>query len=155
MRIMSAVCRSDLSRRRSMPASAISGRVSNNGGAVSATAASSSGSGDSKSVRELAVAEGGSAKLYSDAGIFPKSVTVHVKAIGHSGAHVEIREADSNAVGVQAIVTEMDLPLNEWRTIGGITTENSGRSGEMFGHARRSSMSSEDVQMSVSLATAE
>ncbi|MGZ3729106.1 MAG: hypothetical protein ACXVCG_07760, partial [Bdellovibrionota bacterium] len=136
----------------SREATSFGGHISNHGAAVTASAADSAESGASNGVRELAVAEGSSAKLYSDAGIFPKSVTVHVRAIGHSGAHVEIREADSNAVGVQAIVTEMDLPLNEWRTIGGITNENSGRRGELFGHAKRSSMSSEDVQMSVSLA---
>ena len=77
---------------------------------------------------------------------------MHLRAIGKNGAHVEIHEADKNAVGGQAIVSSLDVPLGEWRSIGGITTQDTGRNSEILGRAKRSSMSSQDVQIRVELA---
>jgi hypothetical protein len=128
------------------------GRVEANG--VSVSEESSEAAGDAGGDSEVTVLDGGSGTLYSG-GVFPKTVTVKVRAIGKSGAHVEIREADSNVVGEQAIVTEVNVPLGEWRSVGGITQRDSGRNTEILGRAKRSSMSSRDVQVRVDPASSD
>jgi hypothetical protein len=136
--------------RGSRDSAGVSGSVSPSAANVRANLKASDGEGSSGTVQEITVSDGGTAKLYSGNGIYPRTVAVHLRAIGHSGAHVEIRESDPNALGEQAMITELDVPLSEWRTIGGISGSNVVRSGEILSRTKRSSMSSEDVQMRVS-----
>lgn len=137
--------------RAAKEALGVGGTVSSRGAAVNVTTTSFEGEAANNSIREITVSDGGTAKLYGDAGIYPRTVAVHLRAIGHSGAHVEIRENDANAVGEQAIVTELDVPLGEWRSVGAITGDDVVRTGEIVARTKRSSMSSQDVQMRVNL----
>jgi hypothetical protein len=132
----------------------VGGNVTPRGANLKATAAALEGEGTSKGVQQVIVSDGGTAKLYADSGIYPRTVAVHLRSIGHSGAHVEVRETDANAVGEQAIVTELDLPLGEWHSIGAISGSNVVRSGELVARTKRSSMSAEDVQMRVTVYSA-
>jgi hypothetical protein len=124
-----------------------SGGVSGSGAAVHVAGAAAESSAGSE--QRLTVLDGGTARLYADSGLFPKTVTVHLRAIGQGGANVEIREAGVDAIGDQALVTELDVPLGEWRTLGGVTTVERRRAGEIFGRAHRSAMSSQNVQVRV------
>jgi hypothetical protein len=117
-------------------------------GSVSVSAESNERDADSGAGERVTVMDGGSARIYGGS-VFPKTVSVNLRSIGKSGAHVEIHEVDANAVGEQALVTEIDMPLGEWRTIGGVTRRDSGSGREILGSSKRSSMSNLDVQMKV------
>ena len=118
-------------------------------GTISASAESSSENAATMSGQQLVVSDGGSGNIYESAGLFSKAVTVHLRAIGKSGAHVEIRELDSSSVGEHGLVTEIDVPLNEWRTIGGISRSETGRRRELLGGGRRAADGNRDIQLRV------
>jgi hypothetical protein len=129
----------------------VSGSAGTGGANLNARLSAEQENGSRDSVQEVTVSDGGTAKLFGGSGIYPQTVAVHLRAIGHAGAHVEIREADRSSMGERAMITELDVPLGEWRSIGGITGSNMVRTGEILSVTKRSTMSSEDVQVRVSL----
>lgn len=148
--IRNYIVRLRIAKRGAGTRDAIGVHTPRGGGSVAVTAESGGSDGEGNDEEQLVVTDGGTARLFSGS-VFPKAVTVHIRSIGHSGAHVEIRERDPSAVGEQALVTEIDVPLEEWRTVGGISAHDSGHTYEILGRAKRSSMATRDVQVRVDL----
>jgi hypothetical protein len=123
------------------------GRVSVGG--VSASAVSRTSSVNSDSSEQIVIMDGGTGKLYSGNPIFPQTVAVTVNSIGHSGARIVIHEQDPNQLGEQSIVTAVNVPFGEWSPVGGVTSSTETQSRGIVGSAKRSSISTNGVQVKI------
>lgn len=98
--------------------------------------------------QSVRVMDGGSAYIASGS-LFSSSVTVRIRSIGKSAAHVEIEQKNPSASGEQALLTELEIPLGEWRTMGGLKTQGQGRTSEILGRGKSESIGSRDIQIKV------
>ncbi len=122
------------------------GKVSVGGVSVSGESGEQSDLGDTG--ESDLVMGGGQARIVSGT-VFQNSVSVFVRSQGKNSAHVEIRQTSPGATGERALVTELDLPLGTWRTIGGVRNQSTGGNREALGRAKSESANSHDVQIKV------
>ncbi|HEY8278773.1 MAG TPA: hypothetical protein VIH99_04075 [Bdellovibrionota bacterium] len=121
--------------------------VGNQNGSIGVSAGAMEAEAEGSTGQSVVVSDGGNAKIYGDP--FPAAVSVYVRSAGKKIAHVEIRQAAASSAGAQALVTEIDLPLGKWRTIGGVSGSHQGQTGEILGSARQKASNSHDVQIKV------
>ncbi len=130
-----------------------------NGGSITASGAAgtiavsteSSDEDDNGNVSEsVVVMDGGDARI-AQGSLFSNTVIVHLRSTGNHGAHIEIRQLTPSKAGQQSIITEIDLPLGRWRSLGGIRHQDTGRNGEILGSSKQGSQSVQDIQVRVEL----
>lgn len=103
------------------------------------------------SEHRLSVSEGGSGLIEAGSGLFPSSMRVYLRAAGKSGVHVELRQVDSHGSEIQEMASETDIPLGQWRTLGGIRSQEQGGQGELLGASKRARDSEKAIQLKVDL----
>lgn len=123
--------------------------VSVSSGAVSLSAESASGDSLGHAGQRITITEGTPGRIYAGKGLFPSSVDVTVRPLGGVGARVEIRETQGSGSSAQRVWTEVNLPLGEWRTIGGTEGKDEGSSKAILATSRRGSSSRHEVQLRV------
>jgi hypothetical protein len=106
-------------------------------------------SGASSQGNMLVVSEGQVAALSLSDGWLPSGMMVKVRAMGKAGAHLEIFQQNAQGVQTKSLSTSLDLPLGEWRSLGGIESSGSNRNGEFLGSANSASRGQREIKVKV------